>query len=247
MSVLVTALHRLSSLSLCAPLVFGAAIGEGEGESATPPTSPAPPPDETPSDARWYRPTAAESRPPPDVLYVPLGVLVEPQLGIASLRGGTLTSVLATFPLGPVAGLLIGAQISDTARFTMGLDLFRYTGLELAMTKSPSAARLSAIFAPTVGVQSFIGGGVVGGDGWIAPAGLRAVIEPAHMMAELRLSAHLLLGGQLDSTNQASVMGTAGSLGLQLVIAPLFAKSRTASSDRAEGPRTTASSAGGSR
>lgn len=232
---LVEAFHRLSTVCLCAPFVFGAIDDASDtdatpppGNNATPETASEEPPDDVGASAVWYRPPSRTSRTPADVRYVPLGVLIEPQLAVGSLRGGTLTTVLATIALAPAVGLVIGAQFADAPRLAMGIDLFRYVGVEVPINGGASSARLSAIFAPTLGLQSIYGAGVMAGDFWTAPAGLRAVIQPARSMAELRVAGHFLIGGQVESDNPASVVGTAGTLGLQLVVAPLFIKSRSA-------------------
>jgi hypothetical protein len=189
-------------------------LGIGGGDEP-----PAPP---EPAADVWYKPSAAESRSPGELSYAPFGVLVEPQLAIHNLRGGTLTSVLATLPLSPYVGLFAGGVFADTARFAGGVDFFRYVGVELPIARG--SASVSAIAAPTVAIGTIFTGGILAGDASIAPLGVRAVVDSAHLFAELRLSGHLLVGGEPGLADSAKSVGTAETLGLQLVVAPLFVK-----------------------
>jgi hypothetical protein len=176
---------------------------------------------EAPERDVWYRPpSSADSRPPEEKRYAPLGVLVEPQLAVHNLRGGTLTSVLASLPLNPYVGIAVGGVFADTARFSGGIDFLRYAGLELPIARG--TMRSSVVLAPTFGAASIFAGSIVAGDAWTAPLGIRAVVEAAHVMAELRVSGHLLVGGEVGTEHNAKTLGTAETLGLQLVIAPLF-------------------------
>jgi hypothetical protein len=207
-------------------IVCGAPLLLGVGGVDDPSPAPAPAPE------IWYRPSAAESQPPQGVRYAPIGVLVEPQLAVHNLRGGTLTSVLATVPVNPYVGFVFGGVFADTARVSVGLDFLRYAGLELPIVRG--AASVSLIAAPTVGAASIFAGGLVAGDAWTAPLGLRVLVERARSMAELRLSGHLLFGGEVGLDRNAKEPGTAETLGLQLVVAPLFIKTRAGVTREAE-------------
>lgn len=209
---------RATSIGLLVPALF-----------ADVQTSADEPPAET--SAPWYEPTPAEKTPPPERAYVPIAIVVEPQIGVGALRGGTLTNVLANLPFGPQAGITMGIQAADTARFVTGIDLLRYSGVELALARAPGTAQLSVVIAPTIGLAGIFFGGVIAGDASIAPFGLRGVFPSAHTMIELRTSGHFLFGGQVDAP-PVGVFGMAQTFGLQLALSPLFVRAAATNAPR---------------
>lgn len=231
-------LSRLSPLVTAFPLLFGAPpAGEGAPaiESSKAEGSQGAkgdkddkrevlPTDDT-SRPLWYRPSTGEGRPPSRMVYHPLALEWEPQVLTGGARGGTLSTFAANLPVAPAFGFQVGAQIADTVRPLIGFDFFRYTGYEFPITRVPGTATISALIAPTFGIRAFFLGGVVGSDIWTAPIGARAIVEPISSMVEMRLALHGLVAGETDPTGATSGNPSAGgSLGLEIVVAPLLIK-----------------------
>ncbi|HVJ94628.1 MAG TPA: hypothetical protein VM580_32805, partial [Labilithrix sp.] len=151
------------------------------------------------SRALWYRPEASESRPPPRLAYWPGAVALEPQFLLGGARGGVVTTVQLNLPVGAGFGFALGIQASDSARFIGGIDVLRYLGLEFTLTRLNGVGAISAIIAPTFGIQGYGNGSAFGADMYVQPVGIRAVVAPIRTMAELRIGGHVLVGTELGS------------------------------------------------
>jgi hypothetical protein len=100
--------------------------------------------------------------------------------------------------------------------------------------QSQGFGSMSITLTPTFGIEGFVNGSAAGADLSLQPVAFRAILSSLHTMAELRLAGHFLYGGQVDSFAGSDSLGrtsSAGTLGLQFVIAPMLFKRAMARED----------------